>query len=488
MAIKLNQSALASLPANVSVPTYDRDKITPGIIHIGVGNFHRGHQAVYLDRLFELGQDHDWGLVGAGIKSYDAKMRDKLAAQDWLTTVVELDAGGLTARVCGAMMDFIDIDAAGLIAALAEPQIRIVSLTITEGGYFINEETGGFEIDHPDIQADLANRDAPGTVFGILVAALARRREAGAPPFTVMSCDNAPHNGKITQQAVVGLAQAVDPELAGWIKSNVTFPNAMVDCIVPATSDRERARLTELFDIEDAAPVFCEPFRQWVLEDKFTQGRPALEKVGVQFVEDVGPFELMKLRILNGGHSAISYPGALLDIHFVHDAIANPLVANFLNKLEATEIVPTVPPVPDVDLLEYAQLIERRLTNPEIGDTIPRLCLDGSNKLPKYIFPTIADNIKAGRPSSGLSLVVAMWCRYCAAAGEEGSSIELVDEQAERLKKSALQAKSDPAAFLEMTDIFGALGSDPAFRSEFSRALNDLWEKGIEKTLQEYNN
>ena len=203
-AIKLNQAKLSSLPANVSVPRYKRDDITPGIIHIGVGNFHRGHQAIYLDRLFELGHDHDWGVLGAGIKSYDKQMRDELAAQDWLTTIVELDAEGLSARVCGSMVGFIDVNATTLVAELVNPQIRIVSLTITEGGYYINEETGGFLIENSEIQADIINPRAPRTVFGILVTALALRREAGLLPFTIMSCDNAPHNGQITQQAVVG--------------------------------------------------------------------------------------------------------------------------------------------------------------------------------------------------------------------------------------------------------------------------------------------
>lgn len=485
-AIKLNQAKLSSLPANVSVPRYKRDDITPGIIHIGVGNFHRGHQAIYLDRLFELGHDHDWGVLGAGIKSYDKQMRDELAAQDWLTTIVELDAEGLSARVCGSMVGFIDVNATTLVAELVNPQIRIVSLTITEGGYYINEETGGFLIENSEIQADIINPRAPRTVFGILVTALALRREAGLLPFTIMSCDNAPHNGQITQQAVVGLAQAMNPELTAWIEDTVCFPNSMVDCIVPATSDRERRRLRRVFGIEDAAPVFCEPFRQWILEDKFVQGRPALEKVGVQFVNDVAPFELMKLRILNGGHIAIAYAAALLNIHFVHDAMANPLLAKFLRKVEETEIVPAVPAVPGVNLYEYAKLIEKRFSNPEIGDTISRLCLDGSNKLPKFILPVIATNVTTGRPCPGLFLVVALWCRYCAAVGEDGSTIDLADPQAERLKKTALQAKSKPDAFLEKNDIFGTLGHNEEFRAQFSAALNTIWQNGTQSALEAY--
>lgn len=485
-ATALNQNTLSTFPKNVAVPEYDRSSIKAGIVHIGVGNFHRAHQAVYLDRLFSLGEDHDWGLVGAGIKQYDAAMRSKLQEQDWLSTVVELDPSGFTARICGSMIDFVDIDAAVLVKRLAEPDIRIVSLTITEGGYFVDEANGGFNAAHPDVQHDLENAHAPQTVFGVLIAAIEKRRQSDIDPFTIMSCDNLPENGAVARQSVLGMAELISPELAEWIASNIAFPNSMVDCITPATSERERTMVAEHFGISDAVPVACEPFRQWVLEDNFPSGRPALEKVGVEFVKDVAPFELMKLRILNGGHAAIAYPAALLGIHFVHDAMAEPCIIGFLSKLENTEIIPTVPAVPGMDFHKYLEQVQERFSNKEVGDTIPRLCLDGSNRQPKFILPTAFERLADGLPVEGLALEVALWCRYCAGTDDAGNFIEVADENADRLRANALLAKSNPNAFLDMGDIFGTLGIEENFVSAFSNALQSLWANGTRATLNAY--
>lgn len=482
----LNEAALQNLSENVAVPTYDRSALKAGILHIGVGNFHRAHQALYLHELFSLGEDLDWALVGAGIKAYDVAMRERLQQQDWLTTVVELDPNGFTAKVCGSMIDFVDIDRQAVIERLSSPEIRIVSLTITEGGYFLDERTGGFDHNHPEIIHDVKHPDAPETVFGVLIAAIQKRRENGVAPFTVMSCDNLPENGVIARQAVLGLAMDLSPQLHAWIEGNVSFPNSMVDCITPATSDRERLMVKEQFGIIDAAPVACEPFRQWVMEDKFPNGRPALEKVGVQFVSDVAPYELMKLRILNGGHAAIAYPSALMGHHFVHDAMADPLVEDFLAKLETSEIIPTVPSVPGVDFLEYLAKIRERFSNTAVGDTIPRLCLDGSNRQPKFILPTIMERLAAGKSVDGLALEVALWCRYCSGTDDAGNAINIVDEKVARLTEHALRAKDNPAAFLEMTDVFGPLGENAIFAAAFSQALNSLWSNGTKATLQAY--
>ena len=257
-----------------------------------------------------------------------------------------------------------------MLAAMAKPEIRIVSLTVTEGGYYISPATQSFDPAHPDIAADIANFAAPKTAFGLIAAALKRRRDAGVKPFTVMSCDNIPGNGHVTENAVVGLAELVDAELAAWIKQHVAFPNSMVDRITPATSERERNLLRDQWGVEDAWPVFCEEFKQWVIEDHFCNGRPQLEKVGVTFTQDVAPYELMKIRILNGGHAAIAYPAALLDIHFVHESMEDAQIAAFLAHLTKTEIMPTVPPPPATDLEDYRELIARRFANPKIGDTI----------------------------------------------------------------------------------------------------------------------
>ncbi|RVA19694.1 mannitol dehydrogenase family protein, partial [Mesorhizobium sp. M7D.F.Ca.US.004.03.1.1] len=301
MTVKLSSSNLSKLPTEVAGPKYDRATLKAGIVHFGVGNFHRSHQAVYLDDLFNSGIGHDWALVGAGVFEGEKIGRAKLEEQDWLTTVVEQDSGHMSARVTGAMIDFLmPGDAAGIIERLADPAIKIVSLTITEGGYFIDPASGVFNPTHPDIVADAQPGATPKTVFGIILAGLVRRRDEGTVPFTVMSCDNIPHNGHVTSDGVIGLARLIDEDLANWVSEHVAFPNGMVDRITPATTDRERGILAKDFGLEDNWPVFCEPFRQWVLEDHFTNGRPPLERVGVQFVKDVAPYELMKIRILNG--------------------------------------------------------------------------------------------------------------------------------------------------------------------------------------------
>jgi len=487
MPLSLSLANLAKLPARVARPSYGRADLSAGILHFGVGNFHRSHQAVYLDDLFEKGRDHDWAIVGAGVFEGEKPGRDRLKAQDWLTTVVEQDAGHLQARVTGAMVDFITPGAIGeILQRLVEPAIRIVSLTITEGGYYINPATGAFDPAHPDMVRDGHDPDEPRTVFGLIIAGLRRRREAGVAPFTVMSCDNIPGNGHVTRDAVIGLAQLSDPRLADWIGKTVAFPNSMVDRITPATSDRERSHLVQEFGIADAWPVYCEPFRQWVMEDHFPAGRPALEEVGVQFVDDVAPFELMKIRILNGGHAAIAYPAGLMDIHFVHEAMQDPLVSGFLARLEREEIIPTVPPVPGVDLEQYCQLIERRFSNPTIGDTVRRLCLDGSNRQPKFIIPTIADRIRTGASIAGLALESALWCRYCFGTTDSGAEIAANDPNWERLKATATAAKEDPAAWLGMTDIYGDVGRSEVFAGAFSESLRTLWKDGARATLQAY--
>jgi mannitol 2-dehydrogenase len=487
MSVKLSLANLGNLPKSVAAPAYKRESLRPGILHFGVGNFHRSHQAVYLDDLFNSGEGHDWAIVGAGVFDGERAGRAKLQEQDWLTTVVEQDAGHRQARVTGVMIDFLTPgNSADIIEQLADPAIRIVSLTITEGGYFIDPASGKFNPVHPDIVADARNIGSPKTVFGLILAGLIKRRDDGIVPFTVMSCDNIPHNGHVTSDAVVGLALLIDEDLAGWVSDNVAFPNAMVDRITPATSDRERAILADEFRLEDNWPVFCEPFRQWVLEDRFTDGRPALEKVGVQFVTDVSPFELMKIRVLNGGHAAIAYPSGLLDIHFVHEGMQEPLVSGFLNKVEQDEIIPTVPPVPGTSLQDYFGLVARRFSNPTIGDTIRRLCLDGSNRQPKFIIPTIADRLKAGKGINGLALESALWCRYCFGTTDTGSAIEPNDPNWERMTATAKAAKADPSAWLGMGDIYGDVGKSAVFAEAFSRHLRALWKDGTRATVQRY--
>jgi mannitol 2-dehydrogenase len=487
MTTKLSLATLETVGKTAGVPSYGRASLTAGIVHFGVGNFHRAHQAVYLDDLFNSGRDHDWALIGAGVLPSDEAMRAKLESQDWLTTVVEQDNNRTGAHVTGAMIGYLKPgNAAATVAQLADPSIRIVSLTITEGGYFIDPASGVFNPGHPAIVADAADPGNAKTVFGLIIAGLRARKEKGVAPFTVMSCDNIPGNGEVTHAAVVGLARLSDPALADWIDANVAFPNGMVDRITPATGPREIGIVASEYAIDDQWPVFCEEFKQWVLEDKFPQGRPALEEVGVQFVPDVAPYEHMKIRILNGGHAAIAYPAALLDIHFVHEAMEDADIRAFLSKLEQDEIIPVIPPVPNTNLGDYYTLIEKRFSNPKIADTIPRLAQDGSNRQPKFILPSTADRLGRGEDVVGLALVSALWCRYCAGTTDSGKEIVFNDANAVRLKAAATKAKDDPTAFLALSDIFGEVAASDLFRQRFARALKTLWEKGTRATLRLY--
>jgi mannitol 2-dehydrogenase len=471
----------------VHLPAYDRSKLTPGIVHIGLGNFHRAHMAVYLDDLFAMGLGHDWAILGAGVRDGDARMREALKAQDCLSTVIELDPAGKTARRIGSMIDFLPVepDNAALIAAMSRPEIRIVSLTVTEGGYFIDPATGRFDPRAPEIAHDGANPDRPGTAFGAIVAALKARRAAGVPPFTVMSCDNLPGNGQVTKAAVAGTARLSDPALADWIEALVAFPNGMVDRITPATGPRERA-MAAAFGLDDPVPVTCEPFRQWVLEDNFPAGRPPLEKVGVTLTPHVHAFEMMKIRILNGGHATIAYPGGLMDIEYVHEAMAHPLIRGFLDKVETEEIIPYVPPVPDTNISDYYRLIVQRFSNPEVADTERRLCLDGSNRQPKFIIPSIRDALAAGGKVDGLALVSALWCRYCHGETDSGTPIPPNDPNWDYLQAQSRAAKDAPVVWLQMKPIYGDLNKDVRFVAAFTRALNALWKNGTARTLADY--
>lgn len=487
MTIRLSAQSLVDISSMATTPSYNRQDLSAGIVHFGVGNFHRAHQAVYLDDLFNTGRDHDWAIVGAGVLPSDEEMRQVLAAQDFLTTVVEQSASHSAARITGSMIDFLSPDnPTAIIDTLASPDIRIVSLTITEGGYFIDPATNVFAADNPQIVSDAATPENPKTVFGLIVKALKHRRESGVQPFTVMSCDNIPHNGVVTCNAVAGLAKLSDPELAQWIQTEVAFPNGMVDRITPATSERECEILARDYGLEDARPVFCEDFTQWVLEDNFPAGRPALETVRVTFVPDVTPYENMKIRILNGGHAVIAYPAGLIGIHFAHEAMEHPLIRSFLAKVEEDEIIPTVPPVPDTDLSDYFRKIEERFANPKIGDTIRRLCLDGSNRQPKFIVPVIADRLKSGAGIDGLALESALWCRYCYGTTEDEKTIEPNDPNWDRLAAAAHAAKDNPMIWLEMDDIYGTVGQAALFRQRFTFMLRKIWSEGVERVLDGY--
>ncbi len=488
MATRLSNDSLADMPGGIVTPVYDRAALKPGILHVGLGNFHRAHQAVYYDELLSAGGDPAWGILGAGVMPADEVMREDLLAQDCLFSVTQQDAAGEQARVVGAMCGFLPVESghAPVLAAMQDPAVRIVSLTVTEGGYFVSAETGGFNPDHPQVRADIEHPDRPTTIFGTIVAGLRARRDSGATPFTVMSCDNLPHNGDVTRAAVLGIARGQDAKLADWIADNVAFPNGMVDRITPATTAARATHLRDTFAIEDARPVFCEPFRQWVLEDSFCNGRPALEKVGVQFVSDVTPYEHMKIRMLNGGHALIAYPAALMGLTFAHETMGHPLISAYFDKVERDEIYPVVEEVPGATQQQYHALLRERFSNPRIEDTIARLCFDGSNRQPKFIVPSVLDNRAAGREVPGLALESALWCRYCFGVNDAGQQIGPNDPDWDRLHTRARQAREDPTVWLEMRDIYGSLADDAHFRDSFAAALTGLHRNGTEQVLRDY--
>ena len=485
--MQLSRASLETLPARIRRPAQDPAGLSAGILHVGVGNFHRAHQAVYLDEWLATGAGSDWGILGAGVMPADAAMRSDLAAQDWLYTVVEQDRDVESVRVAGSLTGFLPLSPghSAMVAAMADPAIRIVSLTVTEGGYFV-DSGGAFDAGHPEILADAAAPEAPRTVFGAITAGLRARRAAGAPPLTVLSCDNVPHNGDVARAAVVGLAEQQDAGLGRWIADRVTFPNSMVDRITPGTSAARRRDLAARFGVEDRRPVFCESFRQWVVEDRFAAGRPSLERVGVQFVADVTPWELMKIRILNGGHAVIAYPAGLLGLEYAHAAMAHPLISGFLDRVGREEIIPVTPPVPDTSLADYARMVARRFANPRIADTVRRLCFDGSNRQPKFIVPSIRDNLARGGRLEGLLLVSALWCRYCHGTRDDGGDIAANDPAWEALQARARAAREAPERWLEMHEVYGELGREPLIRAAFAKALSGLWTQGVEATLRSY--
>ncbi|WP_458524507.1 mannitol dehydrogenase family protein [Onishia taeanensis] len=486
MGVSLTQYDMAMVHEDVSTPGYDRLGLYPGILHIGVGNFHRSHMAMYLDRLFEQGEDLDWAIIGAGVMPADARMRRHLKKQDWLTTVVDLQSEAMSARVIGSMLDFLPVEPASIVNALRDPRIRIVSLTITEGGYFLDAATGRFDATHPQILADAAVPEQPRTVFGMVVKALAERRAKAQPAFSVLSCDNLPGNGDVTRGSVTGMAELINPDLAGWIMREVAFPNSMVDCITPQTSLRERELVSRCFGVEDAAPVVCEPFRQWVIEDRFSAGRPALEKVGVTFVDDVSAHETMKLRILNAGHASIAYVAALLGYRYVHHAMADSDIRDWFFALQQKEIIPVLKRIDGVEYQSYLESVFDRFCNAEIGDTIVRLCANGSTRQPKFIMPALKDALNQSLPVEGLALELALWCHYCRVAGEALRIPVLSDPLSEQLKDGARHAISDPQAFLGMREVFDDVVDSWPLLMAFAKWLALIDERGVRAAIRCY--
>lgn len=484
---RLSAASLASVPKGVAVPAYDRSAISPGIVHLGIGAFHRAHMAVYVDDL--LKDNPEWAIVGASLRRPDTK--EALEPQDGLYTVAVRDAGGTHPRVIGSILKVLDANTQReeLLALMASPQIRIVSLTVTEKGYCHDPATGELDPRHPDIVHDLANPTAPRSAPGILVEALARRHAAGIAPFAVMSCDNLPSNGATVRRIVAKLATLRDAALGEWVGSEVAFPGTMVDRIVPSTTDADRAVVAELVGAEDAWPIMTEPFTQWVIEDHFPNGRPPFELAGAQLVADVEPFERMKLRMLNGSHSTIAYLGYLAGHQYVSEAIAAPAFAKLIHDLMTQEVMPTLD-MPGVDLAAYRDQLLARFANPALQHRTWQIAMDGSQKLPQRLLGTIRDRLAAGQGTDRLTLGVAGWMRYVMGIDENGENIDVRDPLAMRMLAISADAGDDPEELFEglagIVEIFGDdLIDNEQFGADVVDHLDSLFEIGTAETVSE---
>ncbi|WP_273444487.1 mannitol dehydrogenase family protein [Neolewinella agarilytica] len=486
----LHEPALDSLSERLPCPTYRQEPLRTGIVHIGVGGFHRSHQAYYIHELLQKHDAFAWGISGVGLRDGDRKINEVLHKQDSLyTLMVQHPDGKVDSQIIGALREYLlAIDHPELVVGkLAHPDTKIVSLTITEGGYNFNASTGEFNFENPDIQHELKHRDQPRTVFGYLTAALNARRAAGVKAFTVLSCDNIQHNGAMAKKMLLAFVREQDPELGQWVEENVSFPNTMVDRITPVTTSADIDYLKEKYQLVDEWPVVCEPFIQWVIEDDFVNGRPPLEKVGVQFVPDVSPYEKMKIRLLNAGHSVLGIPGALHGHPTINACMEDPVFVAFMRRFMDQEATPVLGAVAGIDLEQYKDKLEERFANPNIKDAVSRICSESAAKLPKFLIPTIQENLSSGGSIRYASLIVAAWCYYSdKEVSEKGEPLEIIDAMQPQLREAAQKTGNDPLAFLRQRDLFGDLVENERFTKSYVEYIDRIYQgAGVRKLMAE---
>ena len=473
----------------VEVPPYDPEELQASVVHFGVGGFHRAHQAVYFDEIAAKGISKDWGIIGVGM--HRRGMKEVLSQQDNLFTVVERGEDSHSARIVGSMVRYLYApeEPGAVLDALAAETTRLVTLTVTGTSYHVDAHTGEFQADAEEIARDLENDGAPETVFGYLVEGLRRRRAAGIKPFTILSCDNVQENGKTTRTAVVSFARLQDPALADWIEENVAFPSSMVDRITPSTSDEDREEIAEEFGVQDGWPVLTEPFRQWIIEDRFCNERPPLDQVGARMVENVAPYELMKTRLLNGSHCGLGYFGLLLGYGSSDEAMRDDTVRAYVRALMG-EVIPLLPDVPGVDLDEYRETLIRRFSNPEISDQLERLARRSSTKMPSYVLPSLKEALEGGCRHALIVLTVAAWIEFLGGKDINGKQIDVQDAQLDTLQP--LAASADVGSFLANEAVFGELGKDSRLVAELQEAVDGLRSRGpremIKQTLKAERN
>jgi len=484
---QLSEATLKDVAQGVSTPNYDRSSLKAGIVHFGVGGFHRAHMAMTIDRLLNAGLAKEWAICGVGLLEHDRKMRDVMAEQDCLyTLVLKHPDGRRESSIIGSIIEYIFApdDPQVLLEKLANPDTKIVSLTITEGGYNFDRVTGEFMADTPAVAADLVESSVPSTAFGYIIEGLRLRGERGIEPFTVQSCDNIQANGDVAKKMFTTYAKLKDADFGSWVEANVHFPNSMVDRITPVTSADDISEVPKITGLEDKWPVVAEPFFQWVIDDEFSLGRPELEQADVQMVEDVMPYELMKLRLLNASHQGLTYFGYLSGYRYAHEATNDPAISKFLLNYMEQEATPTLLPVPGVDLDAYRHMLIERFSNPEVKDTLARLCAESSDRIPKWLVPVIHDRLAQGGDVTFSAAIVASWARYAEAIDEEGEPINVVDPLKDELIPIAKSQRVRPLAFIENRQLFGNLVDNENFTRPYLAALNSLFEDGAHKTVE----
>jgi mannitol-1-phosphate/altronate dehydrogenase len=486
---ELTESTLATLPSNVATPSYDRTQLKRGIAHFGVGNFHRAHQAFYVDRCLALPDQSDWGIVGIGLAGGERgrNKADQFRSQDCLYSLTVAPANGDTSvRVIGAQLDYLlaPEQPAEVLELLTDPALRIVTLTITEGGYHVDPETGVFLTDHPDVAHDLSGDSDPRTVFGFVTEALARRRSAGTNPFTVVSCDNLRHNGEVARAAFVGFASALDQELGAWIDSNVMFPNSLVDRITPSVTAQDVARLNAASGLADQIPLVAEDFSQWVIEDRFTDGRPALEEVGVAFSDEVKLWEQVKVRVLNAGHLTLTYPALLLGYREVAEAMRDQQVPVLLDRFLDAVVLPLLDAPRDVDLVTYKNTVLERFSNEAMHDQLTRIASDSASKVTVFLTTTLQQVLERGTDHRIPAFVLASWSCVLLGKDDDGKHFEVTEPRLDETARQLL-ISGDPYEALCIEPLLASGVAEHAdFVATFDHYRKALAEQGAQATLK----
>ena len=491
MNYKLNNQNLFRFSDQVSIPKYNRSNIKTGIVHVGIGGFHRAHQAYYTDGLLHDESNKNWGICGVALLDFDTKIYNTLKTQDGLYTLIvkELD-GALTKRIIGSIVEvlYAPENPKAVIDKMASEEVKIITLTITEGGYNYNEATGEFNFDNPLIKNDLENASSPKTIFGYLTQALKKRKENELKGLSIQSCDNIQGNGDVAKKMLLSYIKVAEPNLLQWVKANVSFPNSMVDRITPVTIDKDISNLKEVSGIDDSWPVVCEPFKQWVIEDNFLSGRPVWENVGAKFVPNVKPYEEMKLSLLNAGHSVLGILGAIKGYSTIDASVENDAIRTFLRIFMDNEVTPTLGDLQGVDLKNYKDSLIQRFGNTYIKDQIDRICSQSSVKIPIFILPTLKKQLKLGGSIDYASFIMAAWAIYSLGVDEDGNLLNVKDTMKDVLSNQAKIAKSNPKYFLEINDVFGDLKNAKSFVDNYIKAYKAIVAYGLEHCIVEMNN